>query len=239
MRLCVPTAASGLAVAGGLLFASIGSADPPDPLGAVGRYYLPIPTPSTDTSPRTFVMNGQTYVIPRNYIEGLSKDDKGNPNVISIRAVRPDFIGLTKDTIRCGVGYRDPCSSGVVVIDLSRGIFPTSGRQQLSNAKGISHPDEREGPCGLKYYESLGSTEKGGVVFQSFFTAVSDSSDILFLSCAKPGSSFAQRCNGHENIGDGNSFYYNFDRNKLCDWKEVRSRTHELIRSFKPRTTNE
>jgi hypothetical protein len=216
-------------IGGAALFATALWAEPPDPLGAVGRYQLPIPTPSTDTSPQTFVMNGQTYVIPRNYIEGISKADDGQTNVISIRAVLPDFTGLTKETIRCGVGYQDPCSSRVVVVDLARGIFPTSGYQQLLNAKGISRPNEREGPCGLKYYESLSSTQKGGVVFQFFFTELSERSDILFLRCAKPGSAFAQRCNSRENVGDGNSFYYNFDRSKLCSWSEIRNHTHSLI----------
>jgi hypothetical protein len=231
--LCALRAGFGLLIAGGLVLVAAVGAEPADPLGAVGRYHLPIPTPSTDTSPQTFVMNGQTYVIPRNYIEGLSKDNDGDPNDISIRAVLPDFIGLTDETIRCGVGYQDPCSARVVVIDLSRGIFPTSGSQQLSNSKKISHPDEIKGPCGLRYYESLGSTERGGVVFQFFFIQLPNIADISFLRCAKPGSAFAQRCNSRENIGDGNSFYYNFDRSKLCEWGVVRSKSLDLIRSFK------
>jgi len=218
---------------GGLLWAWGACADPVDPLGAVGRYYLPIPAPSTDTSPRTFFMNGQTYIVPRNYVESLSKNDDGTVSVISIRALLPDFTGLTKDTIRCGLNYSDPCSSRVVVIDLAQGPFPTSGVQQLSNAKGISHPDEREGPCGFKYYESFGSAEKGGVVFQFFFARLADTSDLSFLRCAKPGSAFAKRCNARDNVGDGNSFYYNFDRGKLCEWSAIRSSSLSLINSFR------
>lgn len=232
-RGCVPRAGFGLSITAGLLFASIVCAEPPDPLGAVGRYYLPIPTPSIDTSPRTFVMNEQTYVIPRNYIEGLSKGNDGTPNVISIRAVLPGYSGLTKETIRCGVGFRDPCSSEVIVIGLTSGPFLTSGSQQLANIKPISHPEPRQGPCGLTYYETFGSTDKGAVVHEYYFTTLDDKEDILVLRCPKPGSSGAPRCNSTDNIGDGNSFYYNFDRGKLCQWMMIRSKSLSLIRSFK------
>jgi hypothetical protein len=225
----------GALVGGAALFTTALWAEPPDPLGAVGRYHLPIPTPSTDTSPQTFVMNGQTYVIPRNYIVSLAKNDDGTAGAISIRAVLPTFSGLTKDTIRCGVGYQDPCSSEVVIIGLTHGPFPTSGSQQLENTKRTSHPDEREGPCGLRYYESFGSTDKGGVVFQSFIMKMPDSSDILFLRCAKKGSAFASRCDGDGNVGDGNSFYYTFDQSKLCNWLSIRNGSLSLIRSFKER----
>lgn len=170
MNLFALRAAFSLLVAGGSLFTSTVWAEPPDPLGAVGRYYLPIPTPSAHTLPQTFVMNGQTYVIPRNYIESVSKNDDGTAAAISLRAVLPDFSGLTKETIRCGIGYRDPCSADVVVIDLTSGPFLTNGSQQLMNIKPISHQDQREGPCGLQYYESRGSSDKGGIVHQFFFT---------------------------------------------------------------------
>jgi hypothetical protein len=231
--LCALRAGFSLLIAGGLVLAGTVFAQPPDPLGAVGRYHLSIPAPSADTSPRTFVMNGQTYVIPRNHIVSFSKNDDGTAGAISMRAVLPNFDGLTNDTIRCGVGYQDPCSSKVVVIGLTSGPFPTSGSQQLSNAKGISHPEERDGPCGLRYYEGLGSTDKGGVVFRSYFTRFPDEPDISFLSCAKEGSAFAPRCDGHDNVGDGNAFYYTFDRNKLCDWGSIRKKIFELIKSFK------
>ena len=222
-------------IGGAALFATALWAEPPDPLGAVGRYQLPIPTPSTDTSPQTFVMNGQTYVIPRNYIVSLAKDDDGTAAAISMRAVLPDFSGLTKETMRCGVGYRDPCSAEVVVIGLTSGPFLTSGSQQLRNIKPISHPDQREGPCSLQYYESHGSTDQGGTVFQFFFTKMPNQSDISVLRCPKPGSSGASRCNSYDDVGDGNSFYYNFERNKLCQWGPIRSKSLALIRSFKGR----
>ena len=64
-------------------------------------------------------MNGQTYVIPRNYIEGLSNNNNGTVGAISLRAVLPDFGGLTTDTIRCGVVYRDPYNSENGVIGLT------------------------------------------------------------------------------------------------------------------------
>jgi len=226
-------AAFSLLVAAGSLFSSTVRAEPPDPLGAIGRHHLPIPTPSTETLPQTFVMNGQKYVIPRNYVVSLGKNDDGTPGSISMRAVLPDFGGLTKETMRCGIGYRDPCSSKVVVIGLTSGPFPTSGSQQLSNAKGISHPEERDGPCGLRYYEGLGSTDKGGVVFRSYFTRFPDEPEISFLSCAKEGSAFAPRCDGHDNVGDGNAFYYTFDRSELCNWRSIRKKSLELIESFK------
>src|ERR1043166_1981225 len=229
MRLCAPTAAFGLAAAGGLLFASIGSADPPDPPGAARRYFLPIPIPSADTSPQTFVVNGQTNVIPRNYIEGASINDDGTAAAISLRAVLPDFGGLTKETIRCGIGYQDPCSAEVVVIDLTSGPFLTNGPQQLQNIKPISHPDQREGPCGLQYYESHGSTDDGGIVHQFFFTKLLNQPDISVLRCSKPGSLMAPRCNAHDDVGDRNSVYYNFDRGRLCEWGAIRRKSFALI----------
>jgi hypothetical protein len=204
-----------------------------DPLGAVGRYNLPIPTPSTDTSPQTLVMNGQTYVIPRNYIVSLTRNDDGTAAAISMRAALPDFSGLTRETIRCGVGYGDPCSAEVVVIGLTSGPFLTSGSEQLQNIKPVSHPDQREGPCGLQYYESRGSTDKGGVVHQFFFfTKLPDRPDISVLRCPRPGSSGASRCNSYDDAGDGDSFYYNFHRSKLCEWSSIRSRIARLITSF-------
>jgi hypothetical protein len=63
MRLAAPRAGFGLLIAGGLLFVPIVGTEPPDLLDAVGRSHLPISTPATDPSPRTFVMHGQTYVI--------------------------------------------------------------------------------------------------------------------------------------------------------------------------------
>jgi hypothetical protein len=75
MPLCVLKRGTAFLIVGGLLWPWAVRAESPDPLGAIGRYYLPIPAPSADTSPRTFVMNGRTYVIPWNYIEGLNADD--------------------------------------------------------------------------------------------------------------------------------------------------------------------
>jgi hypothetical protein len=85
----------GVLVGGAALFVAVLWAEPPDPL-------------------QTFVMRGQTYVIPRNYVERLSKNDDGTAAVISLRAVLSDFSGLTKETIRCAISYRDPCSAKIV-----------------------------------------------------------------------------------------------------------------------------
>lgn len=215
-----------------LLAGTVVHAEPTDPLGTTGPFYLDVPSPSFDTTRKTYVVSGQRYSIPRNYIVTLSKYGDGTVGVISMRALLPDMTGRSPETAKC-FDFRESCNIREVTIGLSRGSFPTSGSQQLQNIRGFSLPDKKVGPCELDYYEDSSPTTGPAAAFNYFFRKLPGNSDVSVLRCSKMGSPFAPRCNSNENIGDGNHFYYNFDRSNLRDWEKTRERILTLIQAFK------
>jgi hypothetical protein len=208
------------------LLTSTAISEPRDPLGSVGPMFLPVPAPSLETKRQTYTVGSQKYSVPRNYILSLSKNDDGTAGLISMRAILPDLTGLTSETLPC-VQFGNPCSKDMIIVGLGRGQFP-SGSKRLENIQSFNDLSSAAGPCGLEYYESRGVPQQR---HQDFFKRLSD--DVAIIDCPKEGSDYAPRCVYRQNISDGNNFYLNFDRNKLCSWEEIKTKVTALLDSFR------
>jgi hypothetical protein len=204
-------------------------AEPPDPLGSIDSFHFPASAPSIDPTPRDFVMNGQRYHIPRNYIEALEKENDGSAGVISMRALLPDLAGLTAETIKC-LDYRNTCSEQVVTIGLTHLEYTVPGSRMVENIKRFALPDKFVGPCGLEFYEKKGNE---GQRFRYFVKKLNGNADVSVLRCAKEGASYAPHCVANYNTGDGNHFYYIFHRKYLCGWQSITDKILGRIASFR------
>jgi len=219
-----------------LALASAARADSADPLGSVNSFFLPIPSPSFDTTRRTLVIDGQVYNIPRNYVVTTESLPNGNLVNISIRALLPDLSAIAPETAHCFRDLRDPCHALVMTIGIEKGKVQDA-TSRLKTISAISKPAVRKGPCGLEYYESLGAIEKGLNVFELFFTKFPNDHDLSILRCRKPGSPSAPVCDSDDNVGNGNAFYYVFPRSKLCEWGDIKQQVLSLIASFQEART--
>src|ERR1700722_4908382 len=92
----------GAALLVGIFYSAFFShAQQPDPLGSVGPTVFPFPAPSIDTTARTFVMNGERYDIPGNFLPSGDKQIDGSSRAISVRALLPEIVGITRETSEC------------------------------------------------------------------------------------------------------------------------------------------
>ena len=214
-----------------LLCASIVLAEEGVPLGTLGPHFLPVPSPSFDTTKSKYVIGNHTYDIPRNYIQVTEKGRDGGLSLISMDALLPEMPGLSRDNARCFRNFQEPCNNEVVTIGLERGEITASYSEQITNIIGMSRPNTRQ-VCGFEYYEDK-TLEINRNGFRWLFKDFGDGLGGVILRCPKEGSMSSRACNAYENTGDGNSFYYVFYRDKMCSWSEVRAKVHHLIRSFK------
>lgn len=219
-----------------LALASAARADSADPLGSVNSFFMPIPSPSFDTTRRTFVIDGQVYNIPRNYVVTAERTRSGKLANVSMRALLPDLSAISPESARCFQDRRDPCSLGVVTIGLQDGELPDAA-VRLESTRAISKPEKKKSPCGFEYFESLGSIEQGNIVFEFLFTKFPQDRDLSILRCPAVGSPAAPFCNSADNIGNGNVFYYVFPRSKLCEWGDIKQKVLSLIASFQEART--
>jgi hypothetical protein len=229
MLRCLVFNPAALIIAACLIGPSASRAQQSDPLGSLDRFYVPVPAPSIDPTPRTFVMNGQRYNIPRNFIESLENDNDGSPAAVSMRVLLPDIVGLSRESMPC-LNYQTVCSDNVVTIGLLRGEHAVAGSQILENIRPLILPDKFVGPCGLDFYENAGH-ESGR--FQYFFKKTNQDTNFSILICPKEGSSFLPNCRSNNDIGDGNHVYYIFNRKHICEWEGIRDKILARIASFK------
>jgi hypothetical protein len=230
---------AGRRVAGAVIFlgvvaqtfcASISRAEEGVPLGTLGPHYLPVPSPSFDTTKSKYVIGNHTYDIPRNYIRTTAKERDGGLSLVSMQALLAEMPGLSRDNAHCFRNFQDPCNNEVVTIGLKRGeITPYS--EQITNISEMSRPDTKR-VCGFEYYEDK-TLEINRNGFRWLFKDFGDGLGGVILRCPKEASMSSIACNAYENTGDGNSFYYVFYREKMCSWGEVRAKVHRLIKSFK------
>jgi hypothetical protein len=222
-----------------ILWTSDSRTEQNDPLGSVAPFLLPIPAPrpfelpvpapSSDPTSQSFVMNGQRYDIPRNFIVTLLRNPDGSAGAISMRALLPDLAGLTQETMHC-LNYQNPCSDNIVTVGLLEGHHSAPGSRLLDNIKAIAQTEKFSGPCGLEFYESRGNESQR---LRYFFKRIGKDADVSVLKCAKEGASFAPTCNSNYDMKDGNHFYYIFNRKFLCDWEGIRDKIVDRIASFR------
>jgi hypothetical protein len=213
-----------------ILCASISLAEKSVPLGTIGPHYLPVPSPSFDKIKSEYVIGNHTYYIPRNYLRVTEKGRDGGLSLISMEALLPEMLGLSRDNAECFRNFQEPCNSEVVTIGIERGEI-TAYSQQIANIMAVSRPTTKW-VCGFEYYDDT-SPEIHHSGFRWLFNDFGDGLGGTILSCPKEGSNVSRACNAHENTGDGNSFYYVFRRDKICSWREVRAKVRNLIGSFK------
>jgi hypothetical protein len=143
----------GAALLVGIFYSAFFShAQQPDPLGSVGPTVFPFPAPSIDTTARTFVMNGERYDIPGNFLPSGDKQIDGSSRAISVRALLPEIVGITRETSEC-LSALSTCRDRAVTIGLLNGPPAVSGSQVLQNIKPIVFAEKFAGPCGLEFYE--------------------------------------------------------------------------------------
>lgn len=204
-------------------------ADSFDPTASAGPFgYSP---PSFDPTVHQFVMNGQLFRAPGNFIGVPQKTDSGEVASVSFWALLPDLAALTKDNAHCFLDRKDPCHTDVIMIGLEHEQY-VDGNRRLEATRAISKPEKHTGPCGFEYYESLGSVENGSVVFEHYYTKFPGDSDLSLVRCPKEGSPAAAVCNSDGNLDHGNSFYYIFPRAKICEWGDIKRKVLTLIKSF-------
>ncbi len=213
-----------------MLCVSISFAEEGVPLGTLGPHYLPVPSPSFDTTKSEYVIGNHTYDIPRNYLRVTEKGRDGGLSLISMEALLPEMPGLSRDNAHCFRNFQDPCNNEVVTIGLERGEI-TAYSKRIVNISEMSRPDTKR-VCGFEYYEDK-TLEINRNGFRWLFKDFGDGLGGVILRCPKEGSMSSIACNAYENTGDGNSFYYVFYREKMCSWGEVRAKVHRLIKSFK------
>jgi hypothetical protein len=201
------------------------------------RFQIPIPKPSFDRAPQKFVVGGQAYEIPRNYILAVADTKTGVVGAITMRALLPELSGITRQTAHCFDDLRRPCHSEVVGVGISEGPFPTTGAQRLQNVRGFTHPDRKPGPCGLEFVADITPPTGSNAGFNYFIREVGQ--DISVIRCPKEGSNYSPRCNSSDNIGDGNYTYYHFHRDRLCQWPEITNKILRLIATFRQGVANQ
>jgi hypothetical protein len=219
-----------LGVAVQMLCASISLAEESVPLGTLGPHYLPVPSPSFDTTKSKYSIGNHTYDIPRNYIRTTAKDRDGRLSLVSMQALLPEMLGLARDNAHCFQNFQERCNNEIVTMGLEPGEI-TAYSKQIENIIGMSRPDTRQ-VCGFEYYEDK-TLEINRNGFRWLFKDFGDGLGGIILRCPKEGSMISRACTADENTGDGNSFYYVFHRDKMCSWSEIRAKVHHLIRSFK------
>jgi hypothetical protein len=218
-----------LLLAASLLWAFCSQAQQSDPLGSVDSAFIPIPAPSTETTVRSFVMGGQRYDIPRNFLFSVENNNDGSTGAISMRALLPDIVGLKRETFDCWRA-QSACKDRVVTIGLVHNPPAATGSQLLENLKSVVFPERFAGPCDLEFYETKGNESQR---FQYFIKVMTADTDVSVLRCAKEGSSYAPICVSTDNPVDQISFYYNFDRKFICDWEGIRNKIRSRIASFR------
>jgi hypothetical protein len=130
-----------------MMCASIAAAEDTVPLGTLGTHFIPIPSPSFDTTENDYKIGTHTYQIPRNYIRFAEKDGSH----VSMDALLSDMSGLSREKTSCFQNYQTLCSKDVITITLNRGeVNPFV--QQIENLRTISRP-ETKWVCGFEYYE--------------------------------------------------------------------------------------
>jgi hypothetical protein len=186
----------------------------------------PVESIPADTTRQHFLLNGNEYVIPRNYIRSVEKMGLGEVGAISMVAMLPDLAGVTAAAKTCFADFRKACNEEVVTIGIDIGLT-TATSVRIRNIRSFIDPDIKKGNCGFHYFSDLAPTERTGQGFNYYVE-----SD-LFLRCPKDNTTAIRHCNSYENIGDGNSLYYVFRYSKLCQWQQIHQKVLDLIASFK------
>jgi hypothetical protein len=199
------------------------------PIGTFGPHYFPIPSPSLETKKSEYMIGNYTYSIPRNFLQFAEKGRDGALNLVSMEALLPEMRGLAQDNVSCFRNFQEPCNSDVVTVGLKRGEI-TAYSNQIANIKKMSRPGTKWA-CGYEYYEDI-APEANHSGFRWLFKDFGDGLGASILRCPKEGSLSTRACDGSENTGDGNSFYYVFRQDKMCSWNDVRFKVRGLIRSF-------
>jgi hypothetical protein len=210
--------------------ASMAVAEETVPLGTLGPHFIPIPSPSLDTTKSDYVIGDHTYHIPRNYIRVTENNGRKVLSLVSMQALLPDMKGLSLENAPCFRNFQEPCNNDIVTIGLERGEIALFS-QRIANVSKISQP-RTKWVCGFEYYEdtSLKINRNG---FRWLFKDFGDGIGGVILRCPDEGSMVTRACNAFENSGDGNSLYYVFHHDKMCNWSEVRAKVRSLIGSFK------
>jgi hypothetical protein len=186
------------------------------------------PPPLIDARVWTVVLNGERYEIPGNFLPSGETKSGDITRVISLRALLPDIVGFTEETLECGSAV-SKCSERAVTIGVenSPGV---PGSQMLQNIQGLINPQKFTGPCGLEFYETTGNESQQ---FRYFFKTMSGERDLSILRCPKEESTYAPICVSANNPLDKISFYYNFNRKFVCDWEDIRNKVRSRIVSFR------
>jgi hypothetical protein len=209
--------------------ASLGYAQQPDPLGSVGPDFMPVDAPSTDSTVRSFVLGGDRHDIPRNFLVAVEYRKPGDPGAISMRALLPDLVGLTHETLEC-LRITSVCHDKIVTIGLLNNPNTVSGSQQLQSIRSLAAPAPKKGPCGLEFYEDTGQESQR---FRYYFKKSDGDGDVSILRCPDEQSDYAPFCVSQYNSVGHINFYYNFDRKFVCDWDAIGMKVRDRIATFK------
>jgi len=205
-----------------------------DPLGSVNSFGIPIESRSFDHSLRRYALGDVTYHVPRNYLASVEELTPGRAHGIFLDVLLPDFSGFTPSNAHCFQDRADPCHRDVVRVGLTHSTQP-SAEQQIANLTGLlAHSAPQIGRCGFSHYEDASNVQVTRAGFDYFVRALANQSAASILRCPKEGAQNSTVCNGAENIGDGNTFYYVFDQGHVCQWEQIEQGLANLVRSFKP-----
>lgn len=158
------------------------------------------------------------------------------PAAISMRAMLPDMSPMTQATRLCFIDGRTPCNSEIVIFGVTRDRWPVTASSQIRHANKLNlwKPGKKVGRCGLEYFEDNMPTERTGQGFNFFIRSAPGLVDLPLLSCPKDNATaYKPLCNSHENLDDTNSFYYTFNRSRICEWSEIAQKLIGLIRGFR------
>jgi hypothetical protein len=199
---------------------------------ALGGIAVAGPLPAIDAIERSFILDGERYDIPGNFLPSGESKDGGVTRIISLHALLPDVVGFTEDTRECG-SFTSKCGDRAVTIGVmnSPGV---SGSQMLNNMQGLINPQKFAGPCGLEFYETTGNEAQR---FRYYFKTMSGDADISILRCAKEGSAYGPVCVSNSNALGQISFYYDFNRKFICDWEEIQNKVRGRILLFRHEVT--
>jgi hypothetical protein len=198
--------------------------------------------PSMDTTPVSFVVDGISYSVPRNYIvrmfnwnETLQKD--GSP---TLRVTFPGFEPLSAKTKDCLSRPAVPQASECVPLTVLIG-----GRSQVihdieSKTRASFHnPHDpsliRSGPYGYKFFE-MGIS--GRMKYQTYFKE--SGNRILVVHCLVTISEIndpdntnpRSTCRKDTVVSKGGAFEYLFTVDELKDVEEVDHGLQKLVNSF-------
>lgn len=198
---------------------------------------LPLPAPSTEQTPRQVYVGGILLSIPRNYLWGAEKTRTSDWTSPSIKVLLPDLTPLTAGNRHCFINYREPCFRDVVTFGVFNDPLLISAAQQLHNLQlgpGLINPEPKLGPCGTTLYEPKFPPKPGYTEFEYFLKTVNGDPEPTLLRCATT-TSLHPFCSAHASA-NGISYYYNFERNHLCEWDAIRTKIDTLLATF--RTTS-